>query len=275
MMFPAGDFTPERPLILFGCGAMAGAMLARWLATGLDPASVIVVRQSGAAVADGVRVVTPDSRDFPKPDVLMIGVKPQTLAAVLADIAAMIAPDTTLISILAGTELATLQAWFPENIIVRAMPNLPVAGGDGVVGLISADRASPQSNLVDRMMQPLGLVEWLSDETEFTALTALAGSGPAFLFRFVDALAKGGEQSGLAPDVALRLAKATVAGAARMAAEASDPPAILADRVASKGGSTRAGLNVLDQDDALDRLIIATLEAAVNRNLEMAVETRA
>lgn len=259
--------------MLFGCGAMAGAMLSRWLMTGLDPAHVIVVRASGAAVADGVRVVKPDVRDLPKPDMLMIGVKPQMLKDVAGDITAMLGQDTALLSILAGTQLETLERLFPDRPIIRAMPNLPVAGGDGVVGMIARDPDGEAARAANLLMQPLGLVEWLSDESDFDALTALAGSGPAFLFRYIDALAKGGESIGLSSEVSARLALATAAGAARMAAESNLSPASLSDRVASKGGSTRAGLNVLDGESALDRLVEATLKAALQRNREMAAET--
>lgn len=269
------SFSADSPLLLFGCGAMAGAMLSRWIATGLDPANVIAVRASGAPLASGVRVVGPDARDLPAPAMLMIGVKPQMLKDSAENIAAMLGPDTMILSLLAGTQLETLEHLFPDRTIIRAMPNLPVAGGDGVVGLITRDQASAAASTADALMRPLGLVEWLANEENFDALTALAGSGPAFLFRFIDALAKGGETIGLSPEASARLALATVAGAARMASDVSDPPATLADRVASKGGSTRAGLNVLDKDGALDRLITATLEAAVHRNREMAAETKA
>jgi pyrroline-5-carboxylate reductase len=118
-------------------------------------------------------------------------------------------------------------------------------------------------------MAPLGLVEWV-DEPLFDAATALAGSGPAFAYRFIDALAAGAATLGLDPAQALRMALATVAGAARLAEDAREHPAMLADRVASKGGSTRAGLDVLDQDEALLRLVEATLAAAERRNHELA-----
>jgi pyrroline-5-carboxylate reductase len=254
---------------LIGCGNMAGAMLSRWLDTGLDAARVTVVRPSGAPVANGVRVVT-EIPDEPAPSILMLGFKPFHLVEVAPTLAAASA-GATVISILAGTETATLRAAFPDAArIVRAMPNLPVAIGKGVVGL-----HGDASDAVDRLMQPLGLVEWIADEAHFDAVTALAGSGPAFLYRFIDALAQAGSAIGLSDDQAMRMAMATVEGSALLAADADVSPATLADRVASKGGSTRKGLDVLDADGALVRLLTETLRAAQARNAEMAAASRA
>ena len=123
-------------------------------------------------------------------------------------------------------------------------------------------------------MAPLGLVEWIADEKLFEAVTTLSGCGPAFVYRFIDALAAGAEALGVPADQALRLALATVEGSGLLAAQADASPATLADRVASPGGSTRAGLNVLDRDDALKRLLRETLAASERRNAEMAEEAR-
>jgi pyrroline-5-carboxylate reductase len=123
-------------------------------------------------------------------------------------------------------------------------------------------------------MAPLGLVEWISDEGLFDAVTALSGSGPAFLFRFIDALAEAGATLGLPADQAARLAMATVEGSAALAAGAEESPAILADRVASPGGTTRAGLDILDADQALKALVRDTLDAAARRGAEMAAAAR-
>ena len=123
-------------------------------------------------------------------------------------------------------------------------------------------------------MAPLGLVEWIADEALFDIVTALSGSGPAFVFRYIDALAKGAAALGLPADQAARFALATVEGAALLAASADEPPGILADRVASPGGTTRAGLDVLDANGALDALVTRTLDAAAKRNAEMAAAAR-
>ena len=262
--FPAG------PLWMIGCGNMGGAMLRRWLAAGMDPASVTVVTRSGRAEVDGVRVLgaLPQGE---RPATLVLAVKPQQLDAV----APMLAPLDLrlLVSILAGVEVAALAQRFPAGAIVRAMPNLPVAIGQGVTALHGAVDGEARAD-AEALAAPLGHYEWISEEAQFDAVTALAGCGPGFVFRFADALAAAGAALGLPEDQARRLALATLAGSAAMAAGAAESPAVLADRVASPGGSTREGLNVLDQDDALTMLLRRTLAASAARNAAMAAAAR-
>lgn len=254
---------------LIGCGNMAGAMLSRWLATGLDPARVTVI---DPAVPDvGVRVLA-TLPDEPAPDMLMLGVKPQAVAGIASGLQGA-STGALLLSILAGTTTATLKQHFPDaRGVARIMPNLPVAIGKGAVALHSV-AAAADHNAITNLVAPLGLIEWIADESLFDAVTALSGSGPAFLYRFIDALARGGAALGLPADQAARLAIATVEGAALSAAASLESPAALADKVASKGGSTRAGLDVLDADGALETLVAATLAAAETRNRELAALT--
>jgi pyrroline-5-carboxylate reductase len=257
-------------LWLIGCGNMAGAMLSRWLDAGMDIARVTVI--DPAAMRSDVRVLRTMPDEEP-PTMLMLGVKPQMLGDVAPGLQA-VTTGAMLVSILAGTTTATLAAKFPKaRAVLRVMPNLPVSIGKGVVGLHGAlcdeDRAAANT-----LMAPLGLVEWIADEAHFDAVTALSGSGPAFVYRFIDALARGGAALGLPADQAARLALATVEGAGLLAAGSAVSPAELAERVASKGGSTRKGLDVFDADDALVRLAAAALEAAEQRNREMAQEPR-
>ena len=262
------------PIWLVGCGNMAGAMLRRWLDCGLDPREVTVIRKSGAPVADGVTVLTAPPPDGPIPAIVMLGVKPQMLDLVAPGLAPLVAAETMLISILAGTDLAALRRRFmgPRDI-VRAMPNTPVALGQGVVAL-ARDRGDAGARArAEALMAPLGLVEWV-DEGLFDAVTALAGSGPAFLFRFIDALAEAGADAGLPPDQAGRLALRTVAGSAALAGASAESPHMLAERVASPGGSTRRGLDILDEDGGLAPLIRNTLTAAILRNRELAEAAR-
>lgn len=260
-------------ILLFGCGAMAGAMLSRWLEAGLSPELVTVVRPSGAAVAAGVRVVTALPDDV-RPNLVLLGVKPAMLGEVEEDVrSAVRRGGARLLSILAGVTQARLRARFAEaGLVVRAMPNLPVALGEGVVALHAPEADADDRAMLETLHRPLGLVEWIADERDYDAVTALAGSGPAFLYRFIDALARGGQALGLDEAQAERLALATVAGSARLAASEEVHPAVLADRVASKGGSTRAGLDRLDADGALDRLVAETLAAATERNRQMGRE---
>jgi len=248
---------------------MAGAMLTRWLATGFDPARVTVIRPSGKPVAPGVRVLTGFPADEAPPAMLMLGIKPQKLG----EIAGLpIGAQTILISVLAGVTTAGLRAAFPAaGAIVRVVPNMPVSLGKGVVALhAEADAQSAESAAVAELMSPLGHVEWLADEGLCDAMTALAGCGPAFLFRFIDALGNAAALLGIPPDQAARLALATVSGAAALAEIGDAPPAVLADRVASPGGSTRAGLNVLDAPDGIASLLARTLAASEKRNAELA-----
>ncbi|WP_298395418.1 pyrroline-5-carboxylate reductase [Sphingobium sp.] len=263
-------------LFLVGCGNMAGQMLSRWLDCGLDPARVTVLRPSGRPVADGVAVVTDYPAALPAGTTVLLGMKPYQIADVGAALAPLCTADTRIISILAGTTLADLRGRFPAaRDIVRAMPNLPVGLGEGVTALFTdATTAQAGKADVEALIQPLGLAEWIAGEALFNQVTALSGCGPAFLFRFADALARAGEAIGIPAEQAARMALATVQGSANMAARASahagDSPAILADRVASPGGMTRQGLNVLDADDRLLTLLTDTLAAARDRGEAMA-----
>lgn len=265
------DIWPDH-LFLVGCGNMAGQMLARWLACGLDPARVTVLRPSGKAVADGVRVITDYPASLPGGTTVLLGMKPYQLADVAASLGPLCTADIRILSILAGTPLVDVRAAFAgAGEIVRAMPNLPVGIGEGVIAL-HADVSVPASSraAVEAFIAPLGLTEWIADEGLFNEVTALSGCGPAFMFRFIDAFARAGEALGLPADQAARMALATARGSVNLAANANESPAILADRVASPGGMTRQGLNVLDADDRLLRLLTDTLVAARDRGEEMA-----
>jgi len=262
----------EASLLLVGAGNMGGAMLNRWLASGLSPERVTVVSPSLRAMPEGVRVVAEPPRGACF-DVIVLALKPQQLAALRTDEFSAYTPRL-LISILAGVEEATVAGLSGARTIIRAMPNLPVAIGKGVVALHSSSADAAGRAVAESLMTPLGHVEWIADEARFDAVTALSGCGPAFVFRFIDALTRSGAALGLPPDQAARLALATVAGGAAMAAASDESPATLADRVASPGGSTREGLNRLDRDGALDRLLAETLAASRDRNAALAANAR-
>ena len=262
-------------LWLIGCGNMAGAMLDRWLATGMDPASVTVIRPSGKAVAEGVRVLT-QVPDEPPPAIAMLGMKPHQLDQVAATLAPALGPDTILLSIMAGAEIASLRTRFPApRHIVRAIPNTPSRVGKGATILFAEEAEAPVRATVEALMAPLGLVEWVDDEKLFDIVTTLTGSGPAFVFRFIAALAESAVGLGMDPERAQRLAIATVEGAAVLAGASDVGPHELAERVASPGGTTRAGLAVLDAEDRLARLVRDTFDATVRREQEMRDEARA
>jgi pyrroline-5-carboxylate reductase len=262
------------PIWLIGCGNMAGAMLKGWLDAGADPRQVTVVRPSGKAVADGVRVLAAPPRDE-APALVLLGVKPQKLDEIAPVLAPALQPETILVSILAGVEHATLRGRFPApRTIVKAMPNTPVAIRRGLTGLYS-DSDDPAARLaVERLMAALGQILWFEDESLFSVASAITAAGPAFLFRFIDALAAGGEAFGLEPALASRLARAMVEGAGALAAASDESPAELARRVASPRGTTEAGLAILDGENGLRGLVLRTLEASRRRAAEMADAAR-
>ena len=262
------------PLWLIGCGNMAGAMLARWLECGIDPRQVTVIRPSGRPVREGVRVLTALPEDE-VPALVVLGVKPQKLDEVAPSLAPVLDAGTILVSILAGVELAALRARFAApRAIVRAMPNIPVRLGKGVVDLYADAIGEPARAAVTALMAPLGHAEWFDDETAFALAGHLTGAGPAFVYRFIDGLAEAAGQLGLPADQALRLARAMVEGAGALAAAAPESPAELARRVASPGGTTEAGLAVLDAEQALSLLLLRTLDASRRRGNELAETAR-
>ena len=258
-------------IVIYGCGAMAGAMLTRWLTSGLDPARVTAIRKSGAAVGDGVATVT-HSDSLKPPTILLVGVKPQTFTAVAADIERLAGPDTLVVSIMAGIPLEDL-ALPRAAAIVRVMPNMPVASGKGVVATVG-DAGKTHGKRLDALLAPLGHVHAMADEAGFNLVTALTGCGPAFVYRFVAAMAGAAVRLGLDPADADTLARATVAGAANTLAASDDTPMALADAVASPGGMTQAGLDVLDSDGRLAALMAETLRAARERGRELAAAAR-
>lgn len=260
------------PSWLVGCGNMAGAMVEGWFSAGVDMADATVVRPSGSAVA-GLKVVT----DYPSeaPQFVMLGMKPQKLDEVVPTLAPKVGAETILVSMLAGTSAASLRQRFPAaRAIVRVMPNLPVAQRQGVTALYSDDDDAEARALVEALMAALGLATWCEREADFSAIGAVAGSGPAYVARFADALARGGEALGLDTVLAARVAAQTLAGTGAMVAATGEAMDALARRVASPGGTTEQGLAVLDGADGLQPLVDRMLAAAIRRGEEMAAQAR-
>ncbi|MGC1269824.1 MAG: pyrroline-5-carboxylate reductase [Croceibacterium sp.] len=261
-------------ILLVGCGNMAGAMLQGWLAAGLDPARFTVADPAPRDLPAGVHhlAAIPDQGQF---DAVLLGVKPQILAQVAPAVARVAGPGTVVLSVLAGGELAVLSGHFPQAAaVVRLMPNLAAALGKSPIAMAHSGLDKAGQAAVAALLAPLGSPEWV-EEAEFDLVTALAGSGPAFVYRFIDALGTAASQLGLPADKAGRLALSMVEGAASLAAASPHDPGELARRVASPGGTTQAGLDVLDADDAMLKLAEATLRAARDRSAEMAAEARA
>ncbi|MBS0477158.1 MAG: pyrroline-5-carboxylate reductase [Proteobacteria bacterium] len=263
----------DSSFLILGCGNMGGAMLSGWLGGGIAPSTFTVVDPMLAEAPAGVRLL----RELPDEnfDVVLLSVKPQLLDDVAPTLTRMIGANTVLLSILAGVELDSLATRFPgAGALVRVMPNLAAAIGKSPVALFDRGLDQAGRDRITALIQPLGQPEWLAAESDFDLVTALVGSGPGFVYRFIEALAEGATALGLDRAQAERFAVSTVEGAAQLAAASPHGPAELARRVASPGGSTQKGLDVLDHDGALLRLIEATLRSARDRNAEMAEAAR-
>jgi pyrroline-5-carboxylate reductase len=262
------------PTWFVGCGNMGGAIVAGWRAAGVDLSSAVVIRPSGTPV-EGVRTVTTYAEAGRAPELVVLGFKPQKLDEVAPDLRKFLSARTVLVSILAGVEAATLRERFPGvAAVVRAMPNLPVAIRRGVVALYSEDADQQTRQQLSDLFGALGYAPWLSDEAKFAGVGSVAGAGPAYVARFIAALAKAGEKRGLSAELAQTVALETVLGTAWMAASTGEDMESIARRVASPKGTTEAGLAVLDRDQVLDQLIAITIEAAARRGAELAAEAK-
>jgi pyrroline-5-carboxylate reductase len=267
--------TLPAPTWFVGGGNMGGAILAGWRAAGIDLSGVIVIRPSGTPV-DVVRTVSSLSQAGAPPKLVVLAVKPQKLDEVARELRSLITPDTVILSILAGVEVASLRDRFPEaNVIVRAMPNLPVEVRRGVTGLYADGGDWRIKQQIGDLFSALGFAMWMADEPRLAALGSVAGAGPAYVARFMAALAKAGEGRGLTPEIASTLALETVLGTAWMAATTRESMDSIAKRVASPKGTTETGLAVLDHEGVLDQLIALTIDAAARRGAELAEEARA
>lgn len=258
-------------LVLLGCGKMGSALLAGWLGRGLKAQQVHVIepRPSDWLIATGVHL----NGDLPeKPAVAVLAVKPQMMGAALPRLAALGGSGTLFVSIAAGTSLATLAgALGAAAPIVRAMPNTPAAVGRGISALIGNARVDAGGlKLAEALMGAVGQVVRLESEAQMDAVTGVSGSGPAYVFHLIEALAAAGQAEGLAPDLALQLARATVAGAGALAEESGEAPSTLRENVTSPAGTTAAALEVLmDEAEGLKPLLRRAVAAAAARSREL------
>jgi pyrroline-5-carboxylate reductase len=248
-------------LLIIGCGNMGGAMLAGWLAAGENAARFSVLDPALPEAPQGVAHYR-DVAEVPGGhDAVLLGFKPQQLGALGPGLQG-VTEGRRVFSLLAGITLVQLAAAFPHGVAqVRVMPNLAARINKSPVILAERGLDAAAHAATFALFDRLGSAVWLGDEAQFDLVTALAGSGPGFVYRFIDALAGAAADLGLDEATAARLALATVEGAAALAAASDAPPATLADRVASPGGMTREGLNVLDDGEALRRLLAKTLAA--------------
>ena len=272
-----GDRFPGS-LLLAGAGKMGGALLEGWLETGLDPRRVTVVDPHGARaylaeLAGRGVTVNPPAGAGDKPEILVLAIKPQTLAEAAPALAAWAGSETMVLSVVAGKTIADLARAFPDvAAFARAMPNTPAAVRRGVTGVaLNASISALQRAQLGTLLSAVGSVEWLADEALIDAVTAVSGSGPAYVFYLTECLAKAGEAAGLDAAAAMRLARATVEGAgALMAANPDVPPEVLRRNVTSPGGTTAAAIEVLAADDRLASAMADAVAAAKRRAGELA-----
>ena len=263
------------PLVLVGAGNMGGAMLNGWLDAGSDPASIVVIdpkpseAMSARLASAGVRCESAAPADVTA-GVLMLAVKPQIMDAVLEGVTGLVGPDTVSLSIAAGKTIG----YFEERLggaIVRSIPNTPSMVGRGITGAVANAAVSEEAKAeIDRLLSVCGPVEWVEDEALIDAITAVSGSGPAYVFYLVECMAEAGRKCGLPADLAMRLARATVTGAGELMHRSPDGAATLRQNVTSPNGTTAAALAVLMAEDGIQPLFDKALAAAASRSRELA-----
>ncbi len=262
----------RRGLVLLGCGKMGSAMLAGWLDGGLPATSVWVNDPfpSDWLSAQGVHL----NGDLPAdPAIVLVAVKPQMMAEALPSLQALGNGTTVFLSVAAGITIATYEDLLgAQTPIVRAMPNTPAAVGKGITAIVgNANTDEATLDMAEGLLSAVGQVVRLDGEDQMDAVTGVSGSGPAYVFHMIECLAAAGEAQGLSPDLAMALAKATVAGAGALAEAADEDPAQLRRNVTSPNGTTQAGLEVLmDESKGLPPLMAQTVAAATTRSKELA-----
>jgi pyrroline-5-carboxylate reductase len=271
---PLADFAGS--LLLVGAGKMGSALLEGWLALGLDRKKIAVLEpQAGkeltALAAGGLRL-NPSADAVGQASAIVLAVKPQTAPAVMPALVPFVGASTVTLSIMAGPTLRFLEQALPRgSAVVRAMPNTPAAIGRGItVAVANARVSAPQRELVHALLSAVGVVEWVTDEALMDAVTAVSGSGPAYVFLLAEAMARAGAAAGLPADLAARLARVTVAGAGELLHRSPLDAATLRQNVTSPGGTTAAALNVLMAQKGLEPLMTEAIAAATRRSRELA-----
>jgi pyrroline-5-carboxylate reductase len=261
-----------RTIALAGAGKMGGAMLTGWLAGGLDPKRVVVIEpmpspEIAALAARGVRI---NPVSIATVETLVVAVKPQSFRDAGALLKSLVAPTTLVVSIMAGTTISSLQE-ICGGAVVRAMPNTPAAIGRGITVAVPASNVSAaQRATADALLRATGAVEWVADESLMDAVTAVSGSGPAYIFLLAEELARAGVAAGLPEELATKLARETVAGSGELLHRSDLPAATLRQNVTSPGGTTAAALSVLMSEDGLRQLMTRAIAAATARSRELA-----
>ena len=263
------------PLVLVGAGKMGGALIDGWLRFGLDAGKLVVLEpqpspQISALASRGVRL-NPDARALIDVAAIVVAVKPQIAGAALPSLAPMIGAATLVVSIMAGRTLRFLSGALQRPCaLVRAMPNTPAAIGRGITVAVAQRASAAQRELAYRLLSATGAVEWIEDEALMDAVTAVSGSGPAYVFLLAEALAQAGAAAGLPPHLAEKLARETIAGSGELLRRSPLEAATLRENVTSPGGTTAAALEVLMGEKGLADLIKTAIGAATRRSRELA-----
>ena len=261
-------------IALAGAGKMGGAMLTGWLAQGLDAKRVVVIEpqpsaEINALAAKGIRL-NPSAGDAGAVDTLVVAVKPQSFREAGAALKQFVGSSTLVVSIMAGTTIAALEE-VCGGMVVRAMPNTPAAIGRGITVAVAAKNVSAaQRTTADALLRATGSVEWVDDESLMDAVTAVSGSGPAYVFLLAEELARAGVEAGLPAELATKLARETVAGSGELLHRSELAPATLRQNVTSPGGTTAAALDVLMGPNGLQPLLTRAVAAATQRSKDLA-----
>jgi pyrroline-5-carboxylate reductase len=265
--------TDHQRILLVGCGKMGSALLNGWLNRGTPAGHVSVIEPMQPQLPDGIsRYAEAAALDSGyRPSVVVFAVKPQSMDEVAPAYVTYAGPETVFLSIAAGKPIRYFEATLTDGAIVRAMPNTPAAVGRGITVLCANSRVSSEQKAVcTGLMESVGEVAWIDDEALLDAVTGLSGSGPAYVFHLVEAMAVAGEAAGLPKDLAMQLARATVAGSGELLALSSDPAGTLRENVTSPGGTTAAALETLMGPDGLTKLMTEAIVRATERSRELA-----
>ena len=278
MAIVVGSPALDGPVVVAGAGKMGTALLSGWLGRGLEARNVIIQEpnltgEAAKLVSEHGITAVPTILALPSPpSVILVAVKPQAMDSVLPALARLVGPATVVMSIAAGKSIASFERALPKGTaVVRAMPNTPAAIGRGISGAVAnAETTAAQKQVCEDLLGAVGDVVWLEDEALIDAVTAVSGSGPAYVFLLTEALASAGKAAGLDAATAMQLARATVSGAGELLRQSASDPATLRQNVTSPGGTTAAALAILMREgNGLDELMTEAVLAAQKRGREL------
>ncbi len=263
--------------LLIGAGKMGGALLSGWLDSGIvAPRKLVILDpapgpQAVYAIERGAKHIT-DAADIPRSvQTVLLAIKPQLFEKIGTSLGEALSEKAMIVSILAGTSLRKLDTAFGGRIVIRAMPNTPAAIGAGISAIFSDPNIAPEKiQIAENLLKPGGDVVRVDSEAALNAVTAVSGSGPAYVFHLVEALEAGAKDLGLPADIAAKLARQTVIGSAKLLDSSDESPGTLRKNVTSPNGTTQAALDVLMGEMGLSKLILAVVRAAFARAKQLA-----